>query len=44
MKRPEMDEGAAIGCLIILFGGCAAIGGLVYFIKIVIALLTGAKL
>lgn len=44
MKRNESDDIAVVGCLIILFGGCAAIGGLVYFIKIVIALLTGAKL
>lgn len=41
MKRPEVDEGAAIGCLILLFGGCAFIGGFLFFVRFVIALLTG---
>ena len=43
MKRPEIDEGTAFGCLILLFGGCAFIGGFLFFVKILIALFTGAK-
>lgn len=37
--RKESD--AAFGCLIILFSGCAFIGGILYFLKIVIALISG---
>lgn len=46
MRRDEHREhdSAAIGCVIILFGGCACIGGLLYFLKVIIALFTGAKI
>lgn len=44
MKRNESDDNAVVGCLIILFGICASIGGLLYFIRILIALYAGEGL
>lgn len=41
MKRNESDDYAVVGCLIILFGSCASIGGLLYFLEVIIALITG---
>lgn len=42
VRRNEHDDGdAAIGCLILVFGGFACIGGLLYFLKVIIALITG---
>ena len=35
------NSGAAIGCTIFIIGGAACIGGLLYFLKVIIALITG---
>lgn len=39
--KDEKDDGALGGCLILLFGGCAAVGGLLFFIKCIISMFTG---
>ena len=46
VRRPDthIDGGTAIGCLIILFSGLAVIGGFLYFLKVVIALISGATI
>ena len=46
MRRPDehIDSGAALGCLIMLFAGLAWLGGFLYFLKVVIALITGATI
>lgn len=41
VRKPDDREGAIIGCAILLFGGAACIGGLLYFLKVIIALITG---
>ena len=33
------NKGKAFGCLIMIFGGCASIGGLLYFIQVVVNLI-----
>ena len=38
-KEHKSDGTAAFGCLIVIFGGCASIGGLLYFIRVVINLI-----
>lgn len=42
MKRHGIDDGTAIGCLILVFGGCSFIGGFSFFVKMLIALFAGA--
>lgn len=43
MSRNNDDFDPRIGCLIMLFFGCGFAGGLLYFIKCIIALFTGGK-
>lgn len=38
MNRPKNDEGVFVGCLIIIFGGCAFIGGFLFFFVLLIRL------
>lgn len=38
------NDGAAVGCLLLIIGACALIGGLFFFIRVIIALYTGTKL
>lgn len=38
-EKSKSDGTAAFGCLIMIFGGCASIGGLLYFIQVVINLI-----
>ncbi len=38
-EERKSDGTAAFGCLIMILGGCASIGGLLYFIQVVINLI-----
>lgn len=38
-EKSKSDGTAAFGCRIMIFGGCASIGGLLYFIQVVINLI-----
>ena len=38
-EKSKSDGTAAFGCLIMIFGGCASIGGLLYLIQVVINLI-----
>lgn len=38
-EERKSDGTAAFGCLIMIFGGCASIGGLLHFIQVVVNLI-----
>ena len=39
LKDDDGKENAAIGCVILFFGGCACIGGLLFFIRFILDIL-----
>ena len=44
LNRDKDSSGTAIGCLLLLFGGCGILGGLCFFFKMLIDLLSNLKL